>query len=234
MKIFLLIFTLLLNLQSFAQNSELQFDKALELHLPKYIKQTNAAVENFEYAKAEELFDSLFTKHLKGTIIPNLTLSRIKGNDLHTDDLGIPFILITRTPWMLENEDELSLINDMALKYSNQIAIIVLYWADQKTAKKASKMFNKEVYLTYADERDNSNNLLVKAYKHSFGAPTCFFVDNTKHLMHINKKFSLMLKDETEYTFDNTYKNLALLLFKDENTSEGVITTLDETQENDY
>ncbi|WP_455170003.1 hypothetical protein [Aegicerativicinus sediminis] len=234
MRITLLITILLLNLQLFAQNSEMQFDKALDLHLPKYIKNSNAAIENYEYEKAEMLFDSLFQKHLRGSLIPNLTLNRVKGDPINTDDLGIPFIIITRTPWMLENEDEVALINDIALKYSQQIAIIVLYWSDEKVVKKASKAFSKDVILTYVDERDNKNNLLVKTFKHSFGAPTCFFVDQTKHLMHINKKFSLMLKDETEYTFDNTYKNLALLLFKDENTSEGVITTLDEDNDPDY
>jgi len=232
-----LLFTLLFlecTLLVFPQESKVYFDNALSKYLLPYNNQVDKAITNHDFERAEFLFDSLVKFHLKGTFIPNLKLNKISGGFIETDSLKNPFLLITKAIWHTQDE-EVQALNNMATQYQNQIDIIVLYWDSYKNVKKMAKKYNKTVILTYIDETKNNYGPIVKTYKHSFGAPACFFVSHNKQLVFLNKKFELY-KEEFNNILKpshDTYSKITFLLFELENSSKGIITTLDEEVDKD-
>lgn len=213
----------------FPQESKVYFDDALSKYLVPYHKESSVAINNYEFERAEFLFDSLVKFHLKGTYIPNLMLKKIPKGSIETDSLESPFLLITYTSWYNQKEEEIESINAITTQYKNQIDIIVLYWDSLKNVKKLKKKYNKDIILTYVDETKNNSENIVSTFKHSFGAPTCFYVSNTKQLVSINKKFELYkeVTGTSDLSFTNTYKRIALLILENENSAKGTITTLD-------
>jgi len=233
-----LLFTLLFlecTLLVFPQESKVYFDSALSKYLLTYNNQVDKAIVNHDFERAEFLFDSLVKFHLKGTFVPNLKLNKISGGFIETDSLKNPFLLITKTIWSTQKE-EIEAINNMATQYQNQIDIIVLYWDSFKNVKRLAKQYNKAVILTYIDETKNNNGPIVKTYKHSFGAPACFFVSQYKQLVFLNKKFELYKERLNNIVMpsNDTYGKITLLLFELENSSKGIITTLDNDDDTDY
>jgi hypothetical protein len=227
-----LLFTLLSlgsMLSAFPQESKVYFDDALSKYLLRYHKESSEAINNHEFERSEFLFDSLVKFHLKGTYIPNLKLNKIPKGDIETDSLKSPFLLITNTSWYIQKEEEIESINTMAAQFKNQIDIIVLYWDSLKNVKQLEKLYSDDVILTYVDETKNKSELIVSTFKHSFGAPTCFYVSNNKQLVSINKKFELYKEtaNTIDLTLTDTYNRIALLIFENENSAKGTITTLD-------
>jgi len=216
----------------FPQDSKVYFDDALLKYLLPYEKQSNDALMSNDFDRAEFLFDSLVKYHLKGTYIPNLKLNEVSGKVVETDSLKLPFLLITKPSWFNQDE-EIDAINLMASEYKDQILIIVLYWDTLKKVKKLEKKYNKNIILTYIDEIQNKSGALVKTYKHSFGAPVCFFISHQKQLESISKRFELskQMMENTLISSSDTYKHVTLLLFEHENSSKGAITTLDNDED---
>ncbi|MFC4721284.1 hypothetical protein ACFO5O_03040 [Geojedonia litorea] len=217
-------------LLAFPQVSKVYFDDALTKHLPTYNLNSNLAINKFDFKKADSLFESLVKNHLKNTYVPNLKLNKVSDETIETDSLKNPFILITKASWNLQDKREIQAINDMAELYKGQIDVIVLYWDSKKIAKSIEKQYNDHVYFTYIDESENKSSHIIKTFKHSFGVPACFFVTGTKQLVDINKKFELYqeISNPKSKGRASTYRNLALLLFKNEKSKNGTITTLDE------
>ncbi|HEX9827529.1 MAG TPA: hypothetical protein VGA80_13100 [Flavobacteriaceae bacterium] len=235
-----LLFTLLSLgsiLLAFPQESKVYFDDALSKYLVPYHKESSEAITNHEFERAEFLFDSLMKFHLKGTYIPNLKLKKIPKGSIETDSLKNPFLLITNTSWYIQKEEEIESINTMATQFKNQIDIIVLYWDTLKNVKQLEKEYSKDIILTYVDETKNESENIVSTFKHSFGAPACFYVSNNKQLVSINKKFELYKEtiNTPDISFTDTYKRIAFLIFENDNSPKGTITTLDdEPDEKDY
>ena len=233
-----LLFTLLFlecTLLVFPQESKVYFDNALSQHLLPYNNQVDKAIFNHDFKRAEFLFDSLMNFHLKGTYIPNLKLNKISGGFIDTDSLKNPFILITKTIWSTQDE-EIEAINTMASQYQHQIDIIVLYWDSLKKVKQLANQYHKSILITYIDETKNNYGPVVKTYKHSFGAPACFFVSHNKQLVFLNKKFELYKEELNNILIpsNDTYGKITLLLFELQNSSKGIMTTLDEDVDTDY
>jgi len=226
-----LLFTLLLvgsMLLVHPQEPKVYFDDALHDYLVSYNKESTEAIGNNNFERAEFLFDSLLKYHLKGTYIPNLKLNKVSGEQIETDSLKMPFLLITKPSWFIQNE-EIEAINTMASEYKNQMAIIVLYWNTLKNVKKLAKKYSEDVILTYFDETENKGGAIVKTYKHSFGTPVCYFVSYKKQLVSLSRKFELSKEISTNplMLHSNTYENITFLLFEFENSTKGTITTLD-------
>ncbi|RIA10121.1 AhpC/TSA family protein [Flavobacteriaceae bacterium MAR_2010_72] len=217
-------------LLAFPQDSKVYFDDALTQHLPSYNIQSKIAINNYDFKQADSLFSLLLKNHLKNTYIPNLKLNKISGETIETDSLKNPFLLITKASWNLQDKREIRAINDMAELYKGQIDVIVLYWDSKKVVKSLEKQYNDIIHLVYSDESENKSSYLIKTFKHSFGVPACFFISGTKQLVDLNKKFELYqeISNPKSSGIASTYRNLALLLFKNEMSKKGTITTLDE------
>ncbi len=223
------MFTILLlasSLLTYAQDDKVYFNDALSQHLKPYIKQSDLAFENKDYELAETLFDSLLQNHLLNTYIPNLSLPKLSGGVLETDEIENPFLLITKTTWDFPNEKEIEAINTIAHAYRNQVEIIVLYWGPRKKVKDVTGNYNKNVTLAYIDETENLSNSIIKTYKHSFGAPACFFVSSTKQLMALDKKFSLFSfdLDQSKEAYVMAENHIKELIFLFEEFKKSLLT----------
>jgi len=226
-----LLFTILslgCMLLAFPQDSKVYFDDALSRYLVPYIKQSKEAINNHDFERAEFLFDSLLKYHLKGTYIPNIKLNKIPDGTIETDSLELPFLLITKPSGPVLNR-EIEAINSMALEYKGQVETVVLYWDALVNVKELKKKYSEDVLLTYIDEIKNKSGPTVKTFKHSFGAPVCFFVSHNKQLVSLDKKFELSKEKPGTIPAPNndTYKTIALMLFDFENSTKGTLTTLD-------
>lgn len=190
MKNYLLLSVLLLSFVSFSQDEALKYyDTEIIKHLKKFNSKNEIAIKENNSERVEYLFDSLFNTYLKDTYIRNVELRNAKTGKVKLDKINKPILLLTKSSWHPIEEDELELINNLATLYRDKIAVIVLYWTDPFTAKRYVKHFNKNVTVAYVDESRNKENNFIRAFKHSFGSPSCFLISHTKQLISIKPEY---------------------------------------------
>jgi len=212
---------------AFPQEQQTYFDSQIGKHLKAYKAKSEMAIQNGDKEQAEFLFDSLFENHLKFSHVRSLSLNKVKGGTLHTSSIDNPFLLITKSSWEIIKDEEINEINRMSKMYKGQIDIIILFWDSKEKAKQHSKNYNSNVTVTYIDERDNDANHIIKSFKHSFGAVACFFISEEKQLLKIDKKFTISSSyNRTEVAFSAIHEKIKWMLFDDEPTNGGIITTL--------
>lgn len=212
---------------AFPQKQKMYFDSQIDKHLKAYKAKSEVAMQNGDKAYAEFLFDSLFNNHLKFSYIRDISLNKVRGGTLHTTSINSPFILITKSAWEQINDEEINEINRMSKLYNGQIEIVILFWASKAKAKALSKPYNSNVIVTYIDERENNSSHIIKPFKHSFGAPACFFISEDKQLLKIDKKFVITKdKNRSEVAFNAIHEPIKWMLFNDESTKDGIISTI--------
>jgi hypothetical protein len=213
--------------QAFSQQQKTYFDSQIGKHLKAYKANSEVAMQNGDKEQAKFLFDSLFENHLKFSHVRDMSLNKVKGGTLNTSSIDKPFLLITKSSWEIIKDEEINEINRMSKMYKGQIEIIVLFWDSKEKAKQHSKDYNSNVTITYIDERDNNANHTIKTFKHSFGAPACFFISEDKQLLKIDKKFTISNSyNRSEVAFSAMHEKIKWMLFSDEPTNSGIITTL--------
>lgn len=198
----------------FAQEEKVYFDDALALHLRKFNNKSDMAIRNKMPNEVDTIFNSLLNDHLKNTYVSDLKLQKVSGGYLQTDKIDKPFLLITKNSAIIQTKEEIETINAIANNYEGVVEIIVIYWDKQNIAKMNTKHYNKNVTVVYADERYNSSNRALSVYKHSFGVPTCFYINKDKQIFDIDRKFFLRnLNPETKELFaEKTTKGISELL----------------------
>ena len=213
--------------QAFPQEQQTYFDSQIGKHLKAYKAKSEIAIQNGDKEQAKFLFDSLFENHLKFSHVRDMSLNKVKGGTLNTASIDKPFLLITKSSWEQIKDEEINEINRMSKMYKGQIDIIVLFWDSKEKAKQKSKDYNSNVTITYIDERDNNANHIIRPFKHSFGAPACFFISEDKQLLKIDKKFTISSSyNRSEVAFSVIHEKIKWMLFSDEPTNNGIITTL--------
>ena len=228
MRACLTILSLLFVFSVFAQEHKTYFEYEISRHLKDFNIKSEMAIRDNDREYAEFLFDSLLNNHLKFSYISDITLKKVHGGSLHTSDIDNSFLLITKSAWEQIDAKEIEAINKMSKMYKGQIDIVVLFWTSRSIAKKRGHGFNSLVTLTYVDERENNANHIIKPYKHSFGAPTCFFISESKQLLNIDRKFTANLNTEDQkLAFEFAHQQIKKILFNDQKASENnTITTL--------
>jgi hypothetical protein len=213
--------------QAFPQQQKTYFDSQLGKHLRSYKAKSEIAIQNGDKEQAQFLFDSLFENHLKFSHIKNISLNKIKGGTLKTASIDKPFLLITKSSWEIIKDEEINEINRMSKMYKGQIDIIILFWDSKIKAKAHSKNYNSSITITYVDERDNNASHIIKPFKHSFGAPACFFISEEKQLLKIDRKFTISnSNNRSEVAFCAMHEKIKWMLFNDNPIDNSIITTL--------
>jgi hypothetical protein len=213
--------------QAFPQEQKTYFDSQIVKYLSAYKAKSEIAIQNGDKEHAKSLFDSLFENHLKFSYVRDISLNKVRGGSLKTSSLDKPFLLITKSSWELIKREEINEINRMSKMYKGQLDIIILFWDSKTKAKAHSKDYNSNVTVTYIDERDNNANHIIKPFKHSFGAPACFFISEEKQLLKIDKKFTIPNSyNRSEVAFSAIHEKIKWMLFNDKPTNTDVITTL--------
>ncbi|TXE10683.1 hypothetical protein ES711_01895 [Gelidibacter salicanalis] len=198
----------------FAQEKKVYFDDALAQHLSTFNTQSDLAIKNQQPEHVDVLFDTLVEKHLRNTYISDLKFRKTSGGKLYTETLDQPFLLITKNSAIIQKRAEIIKINEIASQYKDRLVVIVVYWDTKRTAKKKARRYNNNVIVVYADERHNKLNRTLSVYKHSFGVPTCFYINEDKQVYDIDRKFFLKNIDaSTKKLFiERTQNSIAQLL----------------------
>lgn len=213
---------------AFPQQPKVYFDAQIAKHLEAYRTKSEAAIHNGDIEYAEMLYDSLFDNHLKFAHLRDYSFNKVKGGRLKVSSIDKPFLLITKSSWEQINPEEINEINRMSKLYKGQIDLIVLFWDSKDKAKELSKDYNSNVTILYVDERKNNSNHIIKTFKHSFGAPACFFVSEEKQLLKIDKKFTIAkVENRAEVAFNAIHEKIKWMLFKDHPTNTSIISTID-------
>lgn len=184
----------------FAQDQKVYFEDALSQHLKKYNIKSDLAIKNKMPHEVDALFDSLIKIHLRNTYISDLKLKKIFGGTLHIEQIDLPFLLVTKNSAILQTKEEIKTINALANEYNGLASIIILYWNSRDVAKKIARNYNKNITVVYADERDNRFNHALSAFKHAFGAPAGFYINQNKQISSIDRKF--FMKNDNTLTQD--------------------------------
>ncbi|RXJ50127.1 hypothetical protein [Gelidibacter gilvus] len=210
----------------FAQEQKVYFEDALSQHLRKFNIKSDLAIKNQMPNEVDSLFDTLIKTHLRNTYISDLKFKKISGGILHTEHINKPFLLITKNAAIIQTKEEIKTINNIANEYIGKVDIIILYWSKRDIAKKKARHFNKNVTVVYADERHNKFNQALSAFKHSFGAPAGFYINQYKQISDIDRKF--FLKNVNTSTKDHftekAHKGIFQLLLSQNDTAQYKIT----------
>ncbi len=116
-----------------------------------------------------------------------------------------PVVLISYSTWCTPGKGEIPALNEIARKYRNKLDFVVLFWDTKKNVRKSSGSYSKDVQIVYVDEKENTNDHLVRIMKHSFGFPTVFFIDADKRVVDIRRTTKHYYKEEYETSFDLNY-----------------------------
>lgn len=172
-----------------AQEKKVYFEDAIAKNLRKFNDQSDMAIRNLMPHEVDTIFNSLLNNHLKNTYVSNLKLKKISKGYLETDSIDTPFLLITQSSTIIQTKEVIETINSISELHKETIKIIVIFWDKYDIAKKETRGYNKNITVVYADERYNSLNRALSVYKHSFGVPTCFYINKNKQIYDIDRKF---------------------------------------------
>lgn len=208
----------------FPQDQKVYFHNALATRISEYNQKVDHAVMLGDEDRVNFLFDSIFSNHLKNTYIEELTFNKTNGGSLRTEKLNLPFVIITKSSSLQQNVKEVEVINNISDRYKKQIRFIVLFYGDKKASAKLGKAYNNNVTVCYLDEKQNENDMMVSTYKHAFGVPSCFFISQNKQISYIDRNFNMISLNPDINSIESTNKHLALLLFKEENVQNGLLS----------
>lgn len=218
-KLLLFILTFSCLLASYAQEDQLSFSEAINLHLEKYKKHADKAYRNQDVERADFLFDSLVDYVLKGSRLDNFKVKDLKKKPVYLDEFAKPVYLTTYASWIVPTEGEIPALNALAEKYGEQVDFVILFWDTRETTRKLAKKYHDNITVLYVDERQNNSPYVVRMMKHSLGFPTSFLLDRNKNILDIRRKISHPYGIEFEKSFDLNYDSvssaLSLLLIKD-------------------
>jgi len=221
----LLVFAAFTNLT--AQNSQMFFSEALDAYLPSYLLKAEQAIINLEQEKVKILFDDLVADKLVGSLMNNFTVKNTSKKSISLNHYNRPVILITYSSWRISSKGEKAALNELASQYSDDVAIVLLFWGDVKQVKKLSKGYDRNIDILYVDDADNNYSSIIKNLKHSLGLPLAYTITSDKEIIDIKRRLSnkMSLEEKTSTTKNiDLYKGmLTELLYKQELLSDAPI-----------
>ena len=184
------------------------FSDALRGNIRKHNVASNKAYRTKDFAKAQEIFDSLVQKKLVGTMFDDFTVKGYRTKKVNLYRQEKPLLVITYASWCLINKGEAPALNKLAKDYKDKINIIVLFWNKKNDIKKIAGEFTKDIKVCYANENYKDDFRIIAIIKHTLGLPICFLIDENKQLVYMrriaSKKINLRTYPNT--TITNHYK----------------------------
>jgi|GEM_PF-3540443 len=119
-------------------------------------------------------------------------------------------ILITYASWYVPGKGEIPVIYHLADKKKGEIDMIVLFWDDRRSVRKAAKDLNNDVHVVYVDELKNRYIHTIRMLKHSIGFPKVFPIASDKKILHIRNTKALPFHKEIDKAFEEN-----LVFFED-------------------
>ncbi|MEQ3657008.1 MAG: redoxin domain-containing protein [Dokdonia sp.] len=213
----LLFLLLLITAAAQGQSNKIFFSESLDVYLPKYIQEAEEAIRNKQQDKVELLFKAFVETALKGTYMNDFQARNLSKNQKNFSDFEKPIVLLTFSAWCIPSKGELPALNDLAKQYGKDIDIVVLFWDDYKTVRKATRDFHRNINVLYVDEAENTNVHIIRNLKHSLGLPLVFTLNSKKEIINIQRRIANRMGDSMETAFEENHKllkdNITQLLF---------------------
>ena len=208
-----------------AQENTIFFSQALNIHLPKYLQDVELAIRSNQKDTINYLFNDLVQRSLTGTYFDDFNANNLSKKSIPFSKFEKPVLLITYSPWSIPSKGEMPALNELAKEYGDDLDIVLLFWSDQKTARKMAKDYHHKIKIRYVDDQDNRNTQIIRNLKHSLGLPLIFSVSSDETIVNIEKR----LINKLDQTIENCYaKNLELYTNSIQKllANEGIVITL--------
>tara|TARA_R110001632_G_scaffold169803_6_gene288865 strand:+ start:2403 stop:3095 length:693 start_codon:yes stop_codon:yes gene_type:complete len=213
----LLFFLLILTTAAQGQSNKIFFSESLDVYLPKYIQEAEEAILNKQQDKVKVLFEAFVDQSLKGTYMNDFKAKNLNKNVKNFSDFEKPVVLLTYSAWCIPSKGELPALNDLAKQYGKDIDIVVLFWDNYKTVRKATRDFHRNINVLYVDEAENTNTHIIRNLKHSLGLPLVFTLNTKKEIINIQRRIANRMGDSLEEAFKENHSllkdNITQLLF---------------------
>lgn len=213
----LLFFLLILTTAAQGQSNKIFFSESLDVYLPKYIEEAEEAILNKQQDQVKVLFEAFVDNSLKGTYMNDFKAKNLNKNVKNFSDFEKPVVLLTYSAWCIPSKGELPALNDLAKQYGKDIDIVVLFWDNYKTVRKATRDFHRNINVLYVDEAENTNTHIIRNLKHSLGLPLVFTLNTKKEIINIQRRIANRMGDSLEEAFKENHTllkdNITQLLF---------------------
>lgn len=202
---------------SFAQEErKIPFSVAISAHITKYNERIDAAYQDQDLERAQFLFDSLVTNHLKGTYMDDFSVHPLKGEPISLKEYEKPVFLITYASWCVPGVGEIPALNDLVDKFHDQIDFVILFWDNKESLKEKVKEYTQNIQLVHIDEKTNQDSYIINKLKHALGFPMMYFMDGDKKILDIRKivthHSSETLSNSYNIHFNSLSKGVSLLI----------------------
>ncbi|WP_432410263.1 TlpA family protein disulfide reductase [Rasiella sp. SM2506] len=208
MRIKLLLLIFLISFAGISQEeieAKPMFSQEITKNINTYVKKSQLAYHDKDYARADFLYDSLVQNVILNTYLDNFKVKKCSGKEIEMSKFEKPMILLSTASWCTPSSGTIPALNEIANTFGNNIDFVVLYWDTKENAKKASKEFKKNIQIVYVDELDNKGAAAVKDMKHSLGLPTCFLLDENKKIIDIRRTVIHPYHTEYAISYEENY-----------------------------
>jgi thiol-disulfide isomerase/thioredoxin len=213
----LLFFLLCITTLAQGQSNKIFFSESLDVYLPKYIEEAEEAIRNKQQDKVKLLFEAFVDNSLKGTYMNDFKAKNLNKNIKNFSDFEKPVVLLTYSAWCIPSKGEIPALNDLAKQYGKEVDIVILFWDDYKTVRKATRKFHRNINVLYVDEAENTNTHIIRNLKHSLGLPLVFTLNTKKEIINIQRRIANRMGDSAEKAFQENHilikDNITQLLF---------------------
>lgn len=208
------------------QSSKIFFSESLDMYLPRYIQDAEEAIRNRKQDDVKVLFQELVDNALKGTYMNDFSAKNMSKNETNFSDFEKPVVLLTYSAWCIPSKGELPALNDLAKQYGKEVDIVVLFWDDYKTVRKATRDYKRNINVLYVDEKDNSGTHIIRNLKHSLGLPLVFTLNSKKEIINIQRRIANKMSDTDAEAYEKNHslikENITQLLFHQSKIDETI------------
>lgn len=220
----LLYLTLLISFVAQSQNIEQKnlFSQKIEKNIKQYTTKSQQAYLNGNFDRADFLFDSLVNNVINGSYLDNFEVRKLSGRKINLYKFKKPVFLMTYASWCTPGVGEIPALNKIAEKYHDNIDFVILFWDSKNNVKKATRKYSRKINIVYVDEKENSNNYVIKIMKHSLGFPTSFFIDSNKKIVDIRRGALHPYNEAYSISYELNYNSFlnGISLLKKHNTKD--------------
>lgn len=196
------------------------FSESVKANFKKYVSLSNKAYNKKNYAKAENLFDSLVQNSLAGTHFDDFSFKRLGKSRIQLSKIDKPILLITYSSWCIMGKGEVAALNQIAKEYKDKMQIVIVFWNKKKEMKKVAKSFNTNVMVCYATDLEQKDTKAICYLKRTFGFPTSYLIDENMELVDIQKNFvkpenKVNMKNSLDFYYHKFNSGLTSLIVND-------------------
>lgn len=217
----------------FSQNTfeKRQFSDVIKTNIETY----NLAVSQVDYKhnpkESEAIFNDFVNNTITNTYFDNFKAKNLNGALINFNDyFNKPLILTTYATWFIIEDDSVAELNQLAKKHHKVIDFAVLFWENEKIARKKAKQFNRHIKVFYIDERENTFSNEVSNMKYPLGQSLIYYINNEHQVVDLKKNYYYV--QDIDKTYNTKFiknrhqftKGLSILLSKENDQKNNIVS----------